>query len=209
MKIFSRFRVFSVLLFVFIVGLLSQLNTGCSTIDAISNIQRLQFKLGSINNFSLAGINLTNKNSIGDFSVTDILALTEGFANNNLPAKFTLNVLARNPNTPGGSQNTTSAVTRMDWKLLIDSKQTISGIMDSKITVPGTGQTATIPINMTLNLMDFFNSLGYEGVVKLALALGGVSGSPARVTLKAIPAMEVLEFSSPGDEVTIVDKQFN
>lgn len=81
--------------------------------------------------------------------------------------------------------------------------------MDSKITVPGTGQTATIPINMTLNLMDFFNSLGYEGVVKLALALGGVSGSPARVTLKAIPAMEVFGIFFSGDEVTIVDKQFN
>ncbi|MCB0721348.1 MAG: hypothetical protein KDC42_03500 [Ignavibacteriae bacterium] len=209
MKIFTRFTVFSVILFVFIIGISSQLNMGCSTINAISNIQRLQFKLGSINNFSLAGINLTNKNSIGDFSVTDILSLTEGFANNNLPAKFTLNVLARNPNTPGGSQNTTSAVTRMDWKLLVDNKQTISGIMDSKIIVPGTGQTATIPINMTLNLMDFFNSLGYEGVVKLALALGGVSGSPARVTLKAIPAMEVFGIFFSGDEVTIVDKQFN
>ena len=59
----------------------------------------------------------------------------------------------------------------MDWKLLVDNKQTISGVMDSEIIVPGTGQTATIPIKMTLNLMDFFNNLGYEGVVKLALAL--------------------------------------
>lgn len=209
MKPTTRFKLFSALLFVSIVGISSQLNTGCTAIDAISNISRLQFKLGSINNFSLAGVNLSNKNSIGDFSVSDVLNLTQGFANNNLPARFTLNVLAKNPNTPGGSQNTTSAVTRMDWKLLVDNKQTISGVMDSEIIVPGTGQTANIPIAMTLDLMDFFNNLGYEGVIKLALALGGVSGSPARVTLKAIPAMKVFGVFFSGQEVTIVDTQFN
>lgn len=209
MRFITRFRLFSALLFISIVGASSQLNTGCTAIDAISNISRLQFKLGSIDNFSLAGVNLSNKSSISSFSVTDVLKLTEGFASNNLPAKFTLNVLAKNPNTPGGSQNTTSAVTRMDWKLLVDNKQTISGVMDNEIIVPGTGQTATIPINMTLNLMDFFNNLGYEGVVKLALALGGVSGSPARVTLKAIPAMKVFGVFFSGQEVTIVDTQFN
>lgn len=209
MKILTRFRIFYISLFLVIVGTSSFMNYGCSTIDTLSNITRLQFKLGDINNFSLAGVNLSNKSSITDFSVTDALKLTTGFASNNLPAKFTLNVLAKNPNTPGGSQNTTSAVTRMDWKLLVDNKQTISGIMDSRITVPGTGQTATIPINMSLNLMDFFNSLGYEGVVKLALALGGVNGSATRVTLKAIPSMEVFGVFFSGDEVTIVDKQYN
>ncbi len=209
MKIFTRFRVFYISLFLVIVGTSSFMNYGCSTIDTLANITRLQFKLGDINNFSLAGVNLSNKNSITDFSVTDALKLTQGFASNNLPAKFTLNVLAKNPNTPGGSQNTTSAVTRMDWKLLVDNKQTISGIMDNRITVPGTGQTATIPINMALNLMDFFNNLGYEGVVKLALALGGVNGSATRVTLKAIPSMEVFGVFFSGDEVTIVDKQYN
>jgi len=176
--------------------------------DTLSNITRLQFKLGSVNNFSLAGINLSNKRTIGDFSVSDILNLTQGFANNNLQAGFTLNVLARNPNTPGGSQNTTSAVTRMDWRLLIDQKPTISGVMGSEIIVPGTGQTANIPINMSLNLMDFFNNLGYEGIVKLALALGGVSGSPTRITLKAIPAMKVFGVFLSGEEVTIVDSEF-
>ena len=209
MKLFTRFRVFYISLFLVIVGTSSFMNYGCSTIDTLSNITRLQFKLGDINNFSLAGVNLSNKSSITDFSVTDALKLTQGFTSNNLPAKFTLNVLAKNPNTPGGSQNTTSAVTRMDWKLLVDNKQTISGIMDNRITVPGTGQTATIPINMTLNLMDFFNNLGYEGVVKLALALGGVNGSATRVTLKAIPSMEVFGVFFSGDEVTIVDKQYN
>ena len=191
MKPITRFRIFSSLLFVSIVGISSQFNTGCTTFDTLANITRLQFKLGSVNNFSLAGVNLSNKRNIGDFSVTDVLRLTEGFANDNLQAGFTLNVLARNPNTPGGSQNTTSAVTRMDWRLLIDQKPTISGVMGSEIIVPGTGQTATIPINMSLNLMEFFNNLGYEGIVKLALALGGVSGSPTRITLKAIPAMKV------------------
>jgi hypothetical protein len=208
MRFFTRFRVFSLLLFLAFIGASTQLNTGCTAVDTISNLSRLQFKLGSIQGFSLAGINLSNKNSISDFSVMDGVRLADGFASNNLPATFTVNVLAKNPNTPGGSQNTTSAVTRMDWTLLVDNKQTISGVMDNEIIVPGTGQTATIPISMTINLMEFFSNLGYDGLLKLALALGGLNSSPTRVQLKATPSMKVFGVFLSGQQITIVDSEF-
>ena len=213
MKKFTNLRpskkVYASILLILITASFSFFHQGCSTIDALSNVQRLQFKLGDINSFSLAGINLSNKSSISSFSITDGLKLADGFATGNLPATFTLNVLARNPNTPGGSKNTTSVLTKMDWTLLVDSKKTISGVVDSDVTIPGKGQTATIPINMSLNLMDFFKSQGYDGILNLALALGGVQGSAARVTLNAVPSMKIFGVYISGEEVTIVDKQFN
>ena len=62
---------------------------------------------------------------------------------------------------------------------------------------------------MSLDLVKFFKDAGYENIINLALALGGVSGSSARVTLKATPTVDTFlgPITYPG-ELTIVDKEF-
>jgi hypothetical protein len=186
-------------------------NYNCtSTIDLLQNIQRLKFKLGSVDNFKIAGISVTNKSAISDFSIADGLKLVNAFSSGKLPASFRLNVLAKNPNDgTGGSPRTTTTLTKLKWRLLIDSKETIDGNISQNIEVPGTGQETTIPIDMSLDLYKFFNELGYEGGVNLALALGGVSGSSSRITLKATPSMQTIFGPISSGEITIVDKQFN
>lgn len=195
---------------VFLVVLFGVVNFSCQgALDLIQNVQRLKFKLGSVNNFSLAGVSLSNKRSISDFSVADALSLTQAFANNRLPAGFTLNVLARNPNDgTGGTPRTTTTLTRMAWRLLIDNTETINGNIEQEIQVPGVGQEVTIPVNMSLDLFTFFRNLGYEGIVNLALALGGVNGSSSRITLKATPTMVTSFGPISSGEITVVDTEF-
>jgi hypothetical protein len=195
---------------VFLILLCGVVNFSCqSTLDLIQNVQRLKFKLGSVNNFSLAGVSLSNKRSISDFSVADALSLTQAFANNRLPAGFTLNVLAKNPNDgTGGTPRTTTTMTKMAWRLLIDNTETINGNIEQEVQVPGVGQEVTIPINMSLDLFTFFKNLGYEGIVNLALALGGVNGSSSRITLKATPTMVTAFGPLSSGEITVVDTEF-
>jgi hypothetical protein len=180
-----------------------------STLDLLQNIQRLKFKLGNINQFSLAGINISGKRSISDFSITDGIRLAEAFAGRNLPAAFTLNVLAKNPNDgTGGSVRTTSTLTKFDWNLLINEKPTVNGSITEQIVVPGIGQETVIPVRIGLDLYSFFSNLGYDGLMNLALTLGGVNGSTTNVKLRATPYIET-SFGplSPG-EITIVDTEF-
>ena len=181
----------------------------CSVYNAISNAQRLKFKLGSVNGFSLAGVSLKSISSINNLSAMDIIKLTSAFANKEIPATFTLNVLAKNPNDgTGGTKESSALIKNLDWRLLIDSKETINGAVQN-INVPGVGQETTIPVGISLDLYKFFSSSGYEDIINLALALGGQNGSSSRLSLKVKPTVETFlgPMTYPG-EITVIDKEF-
>jgi hypothetical protein len=189
----------------------SVLQFGCTgAYDAFVNLQRLQFKLGSVNNFTLAGVKIGGARTITDFSVLDAAKLVAAFSSSKFPASFTLNVLAKNPNDgTGGTKNTSAVLKSLAWRLFLDDKETINGNISNSIEIPGVGQETTIPIAMSLDLYKFFNEQGYESIVNLALALGGVSGSSARIKLRATPTVDTFlgPIKYPG-EITIVDKEF-
>ncbi|MGH2574792.1 MAG: hypothetical protein ACRDFC_03725 [Ignavibacteria bacterium] len=178
--------------------------------DAFVNLQRLQFKLGSVNNFKLAGINIGSIRTINDFSIVDGANLIAAFTRGELPASFTLNVLAKNPNDgTGGTRRTAAVLKSLTWRLFLDDKETINGNIPNSIEIPGVGQETTIPVVMSLDLVRFFQNQGYESLINLALALGGVSGSAARITLKATPTVDTFlgPITYPG-EISIIDKEF-
>jgi LEA14-like dessication related protein len=189
--------------------------SACSSISKITqtltNLQRLQFKLENVNDFALAGVKLSNKKSINDFSITDGLKLTQAFTSKSLPTRFVLNVAAKNPNDgTGGSKQAGATLTSFDWQLYIDDVPTIKGNIASPIEVPGTGQTTIIPLVIEIDLYKFFKDKGYDGLLNLALALGGVEGSAARLKLDAKPTVQT-DFGPltyPG-RITIVDTKFS
>lgn len=186
----------------------------CKTIkdiqNTLTNIKDLQFKLKSIHNFKLAGINLSDKTTIKSFSITDGVKLTQAFANKRLPAEFILNVEAKNPNDGTGStKSTTLMLESLKWTLYIDNVRTIDGDITNRIEIPGKGGTTIIPIFMNLDLYDYFSKRGYEGIVKLALALGGVKGNTSSIRLDALPIIKTPLGLMEMGEVTIVDHKFS
>lgn len=199
-----------IVIFILIL-IVSSLSWQCSGIsDLITNLQRCQFKLGRVTGFSLAGVPLGNITNLNNIGVLDVIKLTSAFANGQLPASFTLNVLAKNPNDgTGGTKNTTAILKRLEWKLLIDSKETINGNINRSIEIPGVGQEITIPVEMSLDLLKFFKDQGYDNIINLALAIGGKSGSSSRLTLKAKPTVDTFlgPITYPG-YIDIVDREF-
>ena len=189
--------------------------SGCAALqemqNALVNLKRLQFKLAGVVPSTLAGIELAKVNAPSRFSVVDGLKLTQAFANKSLPLRFTLNVAAKNPNDgTGGSPQSTATLSALAWTLKIDSQETISGDITSPIVIPGTGETATIPLQMSLDLYSFFHERGYKEVLNLALAIAGQNGSTARLTLAATPTVTVsgVPLKYPG-QINIVDKEFS
>lgn len=178
---------------------------------ALENLQRLQFKLENVNGFKVSGIKLSDKSSVSSFSVSDGLKLLGDFNNKRLPAEFVLNVAAKNPNDgTGGSQKTTATLSGLDWQLYIDDVPTIMGGIDKPLEIPGTGQSTIIPLRMSVDLWSFFRDRGYDKVINLALAIGGVSGNASRLKLDAKPTVSTQfgPINYPG-RITIIDKQFN
>jgi len=186
------------------------LTSSCSVYETMVNISRLKFKLGAVNNFMVSGINISNKSSLQDFNAMEILNLTQVIATGKLPASFTLNVEAKNPNDgTGGFPKTDATLKAFPWRLEIDNVETISGNIGTPVSVPGTGQITNIPLTMNVDLIEFFGNKGYENLLNLALALGGQQGSSSKLSLFARPTV-----SSPlGDikypsELKIVDQSF-
>ncbi len=190
------------------------LSASCATFQqmaaAMNNLLRLQFKVGQVHDFTLNGINLSRKSSLGDFNALDGLRLVQAFATKRFPAEIVLDIQAVNPNDGrGGSRQTVSTLTSLESRLLIDGVPTVSGNIDRPIEIPGTGQASIIPLRMTLDLYEFFGNKGYEGVMNLALAIGGMNRDTARVSLDAQPRVStpIGPIVYPG-RLTIVSYEF-
>ena len=66
-----------------------------------------------------------------------------------MPATFTLNVNALNPNDgTGGYPETNATIVAFPWRLMINNKETVTGDIGSPFSVPGTGEAAVIPIQI-------------------------------------------------------------
>ncbi len=186
----------------------------CSSIQnitqSLTNLKNTQFKLGAVRGFRLAGVDISRLSDPKKLSVTDGLALTRAFAEKRFPATFTLDVEARNPNTgQGGTRQSSVTLSKLDWRLLIDDVQTIAGNIQSPVEVPGNGQATVIPLGVTLDLYQFFAEKGMDGIVNLAMAIGGVNGSAARLKLDAMPTVSTPfgPMQYPG-RIAIVDKEY-
>lgn len=199
----KQFLITAFLLFVFTLY-------QCSVYQTITNLSRLQFKVGEVNSFRVNDLDISGKTSLKDFTAADLLNLTSIFTQGKLPVSFVLNVDAKNPNDgTGGYSRTDATLKSFKWRLFIDDKETISGDIDSPVTVPGTGEVTKIPLRVNIDLLQFFKDQGFDRVINLALTLGGKNSSTSKITLYATPTVStpIGNITYPG-ELKIVDTQF-
>ena len=178
--------------------------------NALANISRLQFKLGPVHDFRLAGIDISRISSITQFSLKEGAALVQAFGDRRLPADFILDVHVRNPNDgTGGTSRTTATLIGFESRLLIDDTPTIYGNIDNPIEIPGRGSDTVIQLRLGLDLYEFFGNRGYEGLINLILAIGGANRDSTRLALDAKPSVSTpygrLEY--PG-RITVISREF-
>lgn len=186
----------------------------CATLDqmasVIASLQRLRFKLSDVRDFRLLGLDISGKSKLSDFSAMDALRMVESYRSKKLPVDFVVDVLAVNPNDgTGGTRRTTSTLASLECRLLIDSKPTVTGNIDSPVEIPGTGQESVIPIRISLDLLEFFGDKRYEDLLQLALAIGGKSRTSSRLSFDAQPTVStpIGPMTYPG-RITIISTEF-
>ncbi len=175
----------------YLIAVLLSLNfISCSVYKTIVNVSRLKFKLGNIENLEVSGVHFDNKKSVSDFNSLEILKLTASLIRRTFPVTFVLNVEAQNPNDGnGGYPRTDIMLKSFPWDLYIDDKQTVSGNILSPISIPGTGEIVTIPIEIKLDLYKFIQDKDLNSLINLALSIDGVKGHSSNVTLFAQPTV--------------------
>ena len=175
--------------------------TACATLQQIAALRHVDFALTVVQNGLLAGVRLERIASYRDLSTVELGRLALAVARDDLPLSFTVNVKAENP----VGNSATATMVRLAWTLLLDDKETIRGVLDSSYTLPP-GQPVTIPLQMSLDLTEFFDG-PTESLIDLAAGLAGVRADPTRVTLRAVPSIDTplgrMDYPSP---ITIVSR---
>ncbi len=155
---------------------------GCATLQRIAALRHVEFALSGVRNARLAGVPLARVSSYRDLSATDVGRIALAVSRNDIPLEFELQVRADNP-----ADNATAAMTRLAWSLFLDDRETISGVLDSTVTLPP-GRTVMIPVPMRLNLREFFDGPA-QSLVDLAASAAGVRADPTRISLRAVPTI--------------------
>jgi len=198
---------------ILLISLIVVFLTSCGVYNSIMNLSKLKFKLGSVDNFKVGQISIDNKSQLKDFGAMDVLKLTSEVVSGKFPVSFTVNVLALNPNSTSNSSGSSLSEITLEsfpWTLFINDKQTISGNISAPVKVPAVENATKIPLELNLDMLDFFKGEGLNNLMDLALSLGGKKGSTAKLRIVAEPILGTplgkLNYPSP---ITIIDKSFN
>jgi len=176
--------------------------SGCATLQQIVALRDVDFEVDRLSNVRLAGVDLSRVRSYADLSLADVGRLTLAVQQRNLPMDFRLHLAATNP-----QYNSVDArLVRMDWTLLLQDRETLSGTFADETLLPR-GQTTDVPIQISLDLLDFFQGSAQD-LVNLALSLAGQGGAPTEVALRATPTVDTaigpIRYPQP---ITIVSRE--
>ncbi len=155
---------------------------GCATLQELTALRNVDFSLAGATGSSLAGVPIESIRSYGDLSAIQVARLGAALARHELPLETVLQIRASNP-----ADNVQARLVGLDWKLFLDDRETISGILDQEYVLPP-GQPVDVPVTVRLDLLDFFDGQ-LQDVVGLALAVAG-SGGSHRVRLDATPSIQ-------------------
>lgn len=184
------------ILVVLVVGLLG----GCRAFREVSTLQDVRFRIERVSDAQLAGISLTGIQSYEDYGGMDIARLGSALAEGRLPLSFQLHVEATNPE----NNSVNARLTNMDWTLLLDDRETVSGTLERTIVLPP-GQPTDVPVDVSLDLAKVFDE-NLQQLVALATAVAG-EGPPTNVKLKVQPTIQTrlgpMRYPSP---ITVVSK---
>ena len=169
------------LLFISLLG-------SCSILEQASELQtfsKCQFRLKSVQNIRLAGINVQQINQVSDLTLMQMAKLSTAFAAKDMPLKLSLNVEVKNPN------QSKAALNELAWILFIDDIEMTRGNLARRVEIPSHGGLAVLPIGIEVDLFEVLSGESADAIINFALNLAGAGNTPSRIMLKAKPTLYV------------------
>lgn len=146
------------------------------------NMVNCKYEYNSIDNFSIAGMNLSNGISL--LQAPQILSLLSGNVTS-LPVGFNLNLDVTNPN------KTEALLNGLDYILTIDDIDFTRGSVERQLSI-APGATDVLPLAMAFDVATLLKGESRDavtGVIKNIVGLGG--SQPSKVTLQIRPSFMV------------------
>ncbi len=157
---------------------------GCDILKQVVTFTKCEFKMNSLTEARLAGIDVQSKKSYKDLNLMDVASVTKALLDGNLPLTFNLNIEAKNPNTTDASMH------KLEWKAFIDDVEMATGVMDKKTSIPP-GGTKQIPLKVTIDLKKALSGKSKDALLNFGFNLAGAGNYPTRVKLDIKPTVYV------------------
>lgn len=150
----------------------------------LTNFTKCKFRLHTINDLRIAGIDIQEKKSISDLNFFDAARLTAALTSNELPLDFMLNVQVKNPNQKQAAMN------RFIWQLFIDDTQITEGVVTQRLEI-APNETANLPLLLSVNLKEVFTKESGNSLLNMVFNLVGSENEPTNISLRAKPTILV------------------
>ena len=174
---------------------------GCVTLSRLTALKRVDFSIAGVEDGRLAGVELRRIANYEDLSALEIGRIALALSRRDVPLDLRVTIRADNP----ADNRTAATLVKLAWTLLLDDKETVSGVLDTTVTMPP-GETAYIPLPMRVNLRQFFDGPA-QSLVNLAASAAGLSSRPTRIAVRAVPTINTplgpITYPSP---ITIVSR---
>ena len=165
------------------------------------NFRNCTFKMQSIEQATVAGIDVTHVRSAADLSGPDRARLLAAYATGGaLPLAMRVNLQVTNPN------NAVAALNALDYKILLDGHEVATGATTERIEVgPNSTAVATLPVNA--DVRQALANGGGEALGNFALGLADRTRQPTRVTIAIRPSVKFLGSTIKSPDYITVDKE--
>lgn len=166
----------------------------CNFLKEISTLGKCEFRLATLEDPEMAGVDVSQIRSFTDLSLVDMGMISASFLKGALPLSYTLNVEVRNPNPA------MAALNGLEYLAFIDDVEVASGQLDRRIEIPANGGVTTIPLRLSTDLMNIMKKDSRQALVNFGLNLADAGNRPTRVSIKVKPTILVgaIEINYPG-----------
>lgn len=160
--------------------------SGCRGLRELSRLADCEYKVNTLTNTTLAGVNVQRVKKFEDLRLTDAAIASQELIKGRLPLNFILNIEAKNPNKEQ------AAVGRLEWKAFIDNVEIATGIHPNRVVIPGNGGTAVIPLQVGCDVLQILSSNEKRNtLLNFGMNLADAGDKPTRVSIKIRPSIQI------------------
>lgn len=170
---------------IFFIPLLMLLLNSCSVFSELTAFKKCEFRLYSIQDPAICGLDLSDKRSPSDFTFLDGQMIAANLLRGTLPFEITINMEVKNPGT------STAAVNSIEWVAYVDDLEVAAGEVERRIEVPPSGGLAIVPVKIHADLIDYMEGNNPKTMMNFALNLVGTSDQPSNLSMKIKPSLLV------------------
>ena len=163
------------------------------------NFKNCEFKLQSIEQATLGGVDVTNIRSAADLSTGDKARILAAYATGSLPLNMRVNLQVTNPNAE------LAALNALDYKILVDGNEIATGATTERIEVPA-NSTTTVTLPIAADARKVVANGGAEALGGFALGLADRNRQPTRVTIAVRPSVKFLGSTIKSPNYITIDK---